>query len=54
MMGLTRPLAADTRDPKALYVLTSGVSPSAGQPYQIIVSHDDAKTWGELPLNAIE
>ena len=54
IIGFVRPLAVDARDPKALYVLTSGVSPSAGQPYQIIVSHDDAKTWSELPLNAIE
>lgn len=53
IMGFARPLAADARDPKALYVLASGICPSAGQPYQIIVSHDNAKTWSELPLKGI-
>ena len=50
-MNAMRPLAVDAREPKSLFVFLD-VTREIGQPqFQLLVSHDDGKTWEEVRLD---
>jgi hypothetical protein len=49
-IGSFAPLAVNAREPKSLYAALMGRQPGTNQPYRLLVSHDDGKTWENLAV----
>ncbi len=52
-VNVVRPLAVDAREPKSLFVFMD-VTKEVGQPrFQLLVSHDDGRTWEPMALEGL-